>query len=161
MRCSKACAGASQPRAATGERVSRYRPCGRLYGNYGGDRLNFDLAVEVAATEGIRVETVRAADDVSSATADRAAERRGIAGIFFGCDGVPREHRHRCSHRRVLDRQPDRRNRLPRCGRLDAPDASVFLPAGSDGRTNVAGVKRDQAARSWSSPQRGQGKWLF
>lgn len=55
-----------------------------LYGNYGGDRLNFDLAAELAGGEGIRVETVRAADDVASAPPERAVQRRGIAGIFFG-----------------------------------------------------------------------------
>jgi phosphoenolpyruvate---glycerone phosphotransferase subunit DhaK len=54
-----------------------------LYGNYGGDRLNFDLAAELAEDEGIRVVSVRAADDVASATLDRREERRGIAGIFF------------------------------------------------------------------------------
>jgi phosphoenolpyruvate---glycerone phosphotransferase subunit DhaK len=55
-----------------------------LYGNYGGDRLNFELAAELAADEGITVETLRGADDVASAPPERAAERRGIAGIFFG-----------------------------------------------------------------------------
>jgi dihydroxyacetone kinase len=54
-----------------------------LYGNYGGDRLNFDLAAELAGVEGIRVETVLARDDVASAPPERAGERRGIAGIFF------------------------------------------------------------------------------
>ena len=54
-----------------------------LYGNYGGDRLNFDLAAELAADEGIEVRTVLGADDVASAPAERANTRRGIAGIFF------------------------------------------------------------------------------
>jgi len=54
-----------------------------LYGNYGGDRLNFDLAAELAADEGIEVRTILGADDVASAPPDRAAARRGIAGIFF------------------------------------------------------------------------------
>jgi dihydroxyacetone kinase-like protein len=54
-----------------------------LYGNYGGDNLNFDLAAELAAMEDIRVETIRGADDVASAPPDRADRRRGIAGIFF------------------------------------------------------------------------------
>ena len=54
-----------------------------LYGNYGGDRLNFDLAAELAADEGIEVRTILGADDVASAPADRASTRRGIAGIFF------------------------------------------------------------------------------
>jgi dihydroxyacetone kinase-like protein len=54
-----------------------------LYGNYGGDRLNFDLAAELAADDGIQVRTILGADDVASAPADRANTRRGIAGIFF------------------------------------------------------------------------------
>ena len=54
-----------------------------LYGNYGGDRLNFDLAAELAADEGIQVRTILGADDVASAPPERAASRRGIAGIFF------------------------------------------------------------------------------
>lgn len=54
-----------------------------LYGNYGGDVLNFDLATELAADEGIEVRTVVAADDVASAPPERAERRRGIAGIFF------------------------------------------------------------------------------
>jgi dihydroxyacetone kinase-like protein len=54
-----------------------------LYGNYGGDRLNFDLAAELASDEGIEVRTFLGADDVASAPPDRASTRRGIAGIFF------------------------------------------------------------------------------
>jgi dihydroxyacetone kinase len=54
-----------------------------LYGNYGGDVLNFDLAAELAGAEGIDVRTVLGADDVASAPPDRADRRRGIAGIFF------------------------------------------------------------------------------
>jgi Cu-Zn family superoxide dismutase len=34
-------------------------------------------------------------------------------------------------------------------GSLDATEASVFLPAGSDGRTSVAGVKVDPQSRIW------------
>jgi dihydroxyacetone kinase-like protein len=54
-----------------------------LYGNYGGDVLNFDLASELAADEGIQVRTVLGADDVASAPKGQEARRRGIAGIFF------------------------------------------------------------------------------
>ena len=54
-----------------------------LYGNYGGDVLNFDLAAELAADEGMEVWTLLGADDVASAPAERAERRRGIAGIFF------------------------------------------------------------------------------
>ena len=55
-----------------------------LYGNYGGDRLNFDLAAEIAASEGIQVRTVRGADDVASTDREHASRRRGVAGILFG-----------------------------------------------------------------------------
>ncbi|WP_432828620.1 dihydroxyacetone kinase subunit DhaK [Dactylosporangium sp. CA-092794] len=55
-----------------------------LYGNYGGDRINFEAAADLAGDHGIAVESVRAADDILSAPAEQAAQRRGIAGIFFG-----------------------------------------------------------------------------
>ena len=51
-----------------------------LYGNYAGDVMNFDIAAELAGEEGIRVSTIRVADDV--ATPDHAS-RRGIAGAFY------------------------------------------------------------------------------
>lgn len=54
-----------------------------IYGNYGGDVMNFDSAAEIAATEGIRVETVVCTDDVASMPPEAKAQRRGIAGIFF------------------------------------------------------------------------------
>jgi dihydroxyacetone kinase-like protein len=54
-----------------------------LYGNYAGDCMNFDMAAELAAMEGIRVETVRITDDVASASINELERRRGIAGIFF------------------------------------------------------------------------------
>jgi dihydroxyacetone kinase len=52
-----------------------------LYGNYGGDVLNFELAAELAGEEGIEVATVTAADDVASAPPADRGRRRGIAGI--------------------------------------------------------------------------------
>ena len=52
-----------------------------IYGNYGGDILNFDMAAEMAEFEhNIRVNTVIGKDDVS---ADNPDIRRGVAGIFF------------------------------------------------------------------------------
>jgi phosphoenolpyruvate---glycerone phosphotransferase subunit DhaK len=54
-----------------------------LYGNYGGDVMNFGLAAELAEAEGLRVATVLAADDVASAPRGEEARRRGIGGIFF------------------------------------------------------------------------------
>ena len=54
-----------------------------MYGNYGGDILNFDLAAELAADEGIEVRTLLGADDVASAPKGSEERRRGIAGTFF------------------------------------------------------------------------------
>lgn len=54
-----------------------------VYGNYGGDVLNFELATELAFDEGIDVRTVLATDDVASAAKGEEDRRRGIAGIFF------------------------------------------------------------------------------
>jgi dihydroxyacetone kinase-like protein len=54
-----------------------------LYGNYSGDIMNFDIAAEMAAEEGIQVKTVRIWDDVASAPLERIEDRRGIAGDLF------------------------------------------------------------------------------
>jgi dihydroxyacetone kinase-like protein len=54
-----------------------------LYGNYAGDNMNFDIAAEMAAEEGILTRTVRVWDDVASAPPDRSHDRRGIAGDLF------------------------------------------------------------------------------
>lgn len=54
-----------------------------LYGNYTGDRLNFDMAGEMAAMEGIRTRTVLVTDDVASAPKGSESRRRGVAGLFF------------------------------------------------------------------------------
>lgn len=54
-----------------------------LYGNYGGDVYNFDLAGDLMATEGIRTTTVLGTDDVASAPESRRKTRRGVAGLFF------------------------------------------------------------------------------
>ncbi len=54
-----------------------------IYGNYGGDVMNFDMATEMASMDDIEVRTVLVKDDVASATADRAQTRRGVAGMVF------------------------------------------------------------------------------
>ena len=54
-----------------------------LYGNYGGDVYNFDIAADLCRGQGIEVRTVLGADDIQSAPADRASERRGVAGLVL------------------------------------------------------------------------------
>ncbi|KVK95571.1 dihydroxyacetone kinase family protein [Burkholderia territorii] len=51
--------------------------------NYTGDRLNFGLAAELARAEGIPVETVIVADDVSLRGRVERGQRRGIAGTVL------------------------------------------------------------------------------
>jgi dihydroxyacetone kinase/dihydroxyacetone kinase-like protein len=54
-----------------------------LYGNYGGDVFNFDLASDMAELEGIPTMTAVGRDDVASQPKERSADRRGVAGILF------------------------------------------------------------------------------
>jgi len=51
-----------------------------LYGNYAGDIMNVNMAMEMASDDGIEVKTVVANDDVPSAPKDRIEDRRGVAG---------------------------------------------------------------------------------
>lgn len=51
--------------------------------NYTGDRLNFGLAAELARSEGIQVEIVTVADDVSLRGRVERHHRRGIAGTVL------------------------------------------------------------------------------
>jgi dihydroxyacetone kinase-like protein len=54
-----------------------------IYGNYGGDTMNFDMATEMAAMDDIEVRTVLVRDDVASAPPSEANRRRGVAGMVF------------------------------------------------------------------------------
>ena len=56
----------------------------RLYGNYGGDVMNFDMAGEwVELEDDIRATTVLLADDIVSAPPEEAEKRRGVAGMVY------------------------------------------------------------------------------
>lgn len=71
--------------------------CGRgvlyLFGNYGGDVMNFALAGDLAELEGVTVQTAIGRDDVMSAPAEKAATRRGVVGMILGfkCAGASAE----------------------------------------------------------------------
>jgi dihydroxyacetone kinase-like protein len=54
-----------------------------IYGNYGGDVMNFDMAGEMADMDDIEVRTVLVKDDVASAPPEEADRRRGVAGMVF------------------------------------------------------------------------------
>jgi dihydroxyacetone kinase-like protein len=54
-----------------------------IYGNYGGDILNFDMAAEMVALDGIKTRTILVKDDVASAPPAEKDRRRGVAGMVF------------------------------------------------------------------------------
>ena len=56
-------------------------PC--VIGNYGGDRMNFDMTCEMAEMEDIATTKVIVSDDIASAGPDEAEKRRGVAGITY------------------------------------------------------------------------------
>ena len=55
----------------------------RLYGNYGGDIMNFDMAGDMLEMEDVRSTTVLLADDVASAKPEERDKRRGVAGMVY------------------------------------------------------------------------------
>ena len=61
-----------------------------LYGNYGGDKMNFEQAMEDCDFDGIRCMSVRGCDDVASSPKETAEKRRGVAGIVYAykCAGA-------------------------------------------------------------------------
>ena len=55
----------------------------RLYGNYGGDVMNFDMAGDMLEMEDVQSTTVLLADDVASAPSAESEKRRGVAGMVY------------------------------------------------------------------------------
>lgn len=54
-----------------------------LYGNYGGDNMNFDMACEMVEMDDIETRTVRIRDDVASSPKETKEKRRGVAGMVY------------------------------------------------------------------------------
>ena len=54
-----------------------------LFGNYGGDRMNLELACETVEFDGIKTRKVLVKDDVASSPKDAADKRRGVAGMVY------------------------------------------------------------------------------
>ncbi|AYD00655.1 dihydroxyacetone kinase subunit DhaK [Neorhizobium sp. NCHU2750] len=52
-----------------------------LFGNYGGDRMNFEMARKAVRSD--LIETVLVNDDIASADTSERQKRRGVAGIIF------------------------------------------------------------------------------
>ena len=54
-----------------------------VIGNYGGDRMVFEMVAEALSEEGLPTELVVVADDVASGPPTKANERRGVAGMIL------------------------------------------------------------------------------
>lgn len=54
-----------------------------LYGNYGGDNMNFDMACDAVEIDDIQTRTVRVKDDVASSPVEQRGKRRGVAGMVY------------------------------------------------------------------------------
>lgn len=65
------------------QRINGGRGVVYIYGNYGGDIMNFDMASEMAQMDDIPVRTVLVKDDVASAPPEESGRRRGVAGMVF------------------------------------------------------------------------------
>lgn len=77
----------ASPSAKKMEEMIRYVDQGSgvlcLYGNYGGDTMNFELACENAEFDDIRTEQVLVKDDVASRPKEEEEMRRGVAGMVY------------------------------------------------------------------------------
>ncbi len=73
----------SEQMLAVTKRINGGKGVVYIYGNYGGDVMNFDMAAEMAEAEDIPVRTVLVKDDVASASPAEAGRRRGVAGMVF------------------------------------------------------------------------------
>ena len=54
-----------------------------LYGNYGGDKMNFDMACELVEFDDIETRHIRVRDDVASSPIENSDKRRGVAGMVY------------------------------------------------------------------------------
>ena len=54
-----------------------------LFGNYGGDKMNFAQAIDDCEFDDIRCTSVLGCDDVASSPKETAEKRRGVAGIVY------------------------------------------------------------------------------
>ena len=54
-----------------------------LYGNYGGDKMNFAMACEDVEFDDIETRQVLVKDDLASAPQEKADTRRGVAGMVY------------------------------------------------------------------------------
>ena len=74
---------------SAGKMEEMIRACDRgngvlcLYGNYGGDKMNFQMACDNVEMDDIKTRTVLVRDDVASSSKEQWEKRRGVAGMVY------------------------------------------------------------------------------
>ena len=74
---------------SAGKMEEMIRACDRgngvlcLYGNYGGDKMNFQMACDNVEMDDIKTRTVLVRDDVASSSKEQWETRRGVAGMVY------------------------------------------------------------------------------
>ena len=77
----------ASPSAAKMEKV--IRACDRgsgvlcVFGNYGGDKMNFEMACEMVEMDDIETRSVLVKDDLASSPLELSDRRRGVAGMVY------------------------------------------------------------------------------
>ncbi|MFE2943302.1 dihydroxyacetone kinase family protein [Streptomyces sp. NPDC059255] len=148
----------SSPSAHQVESVARTAEQGKgvllSYGNYAGDVLHFGEAEAALRADGIDCRTVRVTDDVFSAPADRADQRRGTAGdlVVFKIAGAAAAAGHDLDAVEALARRANERTRsmgvafsgctLPGAVRplFTVPEGRMAIGLGIHGEPGIAEV---------------------
>ena len=77
----------ASPSASSMADMIRSCDCGKgvicLYGNYGGDKMNFQMACDEVEFDDIETRQLIAGDDIASSPNETSERRRGVAGIVY------------------------------------------------------------------------------
>ena len=127
------------------------------YGNYAGDRLNFDIAEERLRAEGIDCRTVVVTDDIASAAPADAHLRRGVAGdlVVYKVAGAAAQAGMSLAEVERLARRANERTRTigVAWGGCTLPGASEPLFTVADGLMEMGlGIHGEPGVRAMPSP---------
>ena len=129
------------------------------FGNYAGDVLHFGQAAQQLRSEGVDVRILTVTDDLASAPAERAAERRGIAGdlAVFKVAGAAAEAAYDLDAVETVARKANDRTRtlgvafsgctLPGADHplFEVPDGTMSIGLGIHGEPGIADVPMPKA----------------
>lgn len=127
------------------------------YGNYAGDRLNFDMAEERLRAEGVDCRTVVVTDDIASAAPVDAHLRRGVAGdlVVYKVAGAAAQTGMSLDEVELLAQQANQRTRTigVAWGGCTLPGAAKPLFTVADGLMEMGlGIHGEPGVRAMPSP---------